>query len=77
MTITKIALVEPAAAGLHIYSRAGLPRLGSVLLGTILKAQGYDVSVQVEEIRPIDDAPLLDADVIGITSTTPRCSTPT
>lgn len=70
MTITKIALVEPAAAGLHIYSRAGLPRLGSVLLGTILKAQGYDVSVQVEEIRPIDDAPLLDADVIGISTIT-------
>ena len=70
MTTRKIALVEPAAAGLHIYSRAGLPRLGSILLGTILKELGYDVSVQVEEIRPIDDAPLLRADVVGISTIT-------
>ncbi len=70
MTIGKIALVEPAAAGLHIYSRAGLPRLGSLLLGTILRDLGYDVSVQVEEIRPVEMAPLLAADLVGISTIT-------
>ncbi len=74
--IRRIAIVEPAAAGIHVFSRAGLPRLGCVLLGTMLRDEGYEVSVQAEELRPIDEAPLLEADVVGIsviTSTATNC----
>jgi radical SAM superfamily enzyme YgiQ (UPF0313 family) len=70
MTIKKIALVEPASAGLHIYSRAGLPRLGTVLLGTIARDLGYDVDIQVEEINPIERSRLFAADLVGISTIT-------
>jgi len=69
--IRTIAFVEPAAAGIHIFSRAGLPRLGTVLLGTMARDAGYDVTVQIEEIRPIDFGVLLQADLVGISTITP------
>jgi len=72
--IESIALVEPAAAGIHIFSRAGLPRLGCLLLGTIALDLGYRVSVQVEEIRPIDRELLLAADLVGISTITPTAA---
>ncbi len=73
--IKKIVLVETKSSYLHVYSNAPFPRIGSVLLGTILRNLGYDVSVYIEEMAPLDEADLLSADVVGLsclTSTTPR-----
>jgi radical SAM superfamily enzyme YgiQ (UPF0313 family) len=67
----RVVLLEPQAAGLHIYSRFGMPRLGVVLLGTILREQGYDVSVQVESVRPFDLEAVRQADLVGISVITP------
>ncbi len=71
----KIIFIEPKASGFHIYSKWSLPRLGAVVLGTVLKELGHDVKVYVEEIRKIDKPDLYSADVVGIstiTSTAPR-----
>ncbi|MFH1874440.1 MAG: radical SAM protein [Pseudomonadota bacterium] len=73
--IKKIVFIEPKAPGYHIYLKWGLPRLGTIILGTILKQHGYDVKIFVEEIKPIDFEELFNADVVGIstiTSTAPR-----
>ena len=52
--LKKLVFVEPKSTHLHIYSRVCIPRLGSVLLGTIMRAKGYDVRVFIEDIQAID-----------------------
>jgi len=70
MKLKKAVLVEPSSTHLHVYSRFTIPRLGSVLLGTIMRDRGYDVKVYIEDIVPVDMADLLSADVVGISSIT-------
>ena len=74
-TLKKIIFIEPKAPGFHIYSKWSLPRLGSVMLGTVLQNLGHDVRVYVEEIQKVDKEELYSADLVGIstiTSTAPR-----
>ncbi len=66
----KIVLVEPKSTHLHVYSRVAIPRLGVVLLGTILRKQGYDVRVYIEDIAPINMTDVLSADLVGISTIT-------
>lgn len=66
----RFLFIEPRAPGRHIFSRIQLPRLGNILLGTILKGRGHECRVLVEEARPIDPKELQWADVVGISSTT-------
>src|SRR6267143_4119592 len=47
--LKKLVFVEPKSTHLHVYSRVCIPRLGSVLLGTIMRAKGYDVRVYIED----------------------------
>ena len=71
----KITLIEPASPGVHVFSKVKAPRLGLPILGTILKNQGHQVTVYVEEIRKVDFSEALASDVVGIstiTSTAPR-----
>jgi radical SAM superfamily enzyme YgiQ (UPF0313 family) len=73
--IRKIVLVEPKSTHLHVYSRVCIPRLGSVLLGTIMRNKGYDVRVYIEDIAPVDMSEVMSADLVGIstlTSTAPQ-----
>ena len=73
--IRKIVFVEPKSTHLHIYSRVCIPRLGSVLLGTIMRNKGYDVRVYIEDIAPIDMNEVMSADFVGVstlTSTAPQ-----
>ncbi len=73
--LRKLVFVEPKSTHLHVYSRVCIPRLGSVLLGTIMRNQGYDVRVYIEDIHPIDMDEVLSADLVGIsalTSTAPQ-----
>ncbi len=75
MPIKKIVFIEPKAPGYHVYSRWGLPRLGTILLGTILKDHGYEVKVFVEDVKGINFEDVFEADAVGIstiTSTAPR-----
>ncbi|MBI4637394.1 MAG: B12-binding domain-containing radical SAM protein, partial [Candidatus Rokubacteria bacterium] len=73
--IKKLVFVEPKSTHLHVYSRVTIPRLGSVLLGTIMRAKGYDVRVYIEDIHELDMQEVLSADLVGIsaiTSTAPQ-----
>jgi radical SAM superfamily enzyme YgiQ (UPF0313 family) len=74
-SLRKLVFVEPKSTHLHIYSRVCIPRLGSVLLGTIMRAKGYDVRVYIEDIQAIDVSELHSADLVAvsaITSTAPQ-----
>jgi radical SAM superfamily enzyme YgiQ (UPF0313 family) len=67
----KIAFIEPKAPNLHIFSQFPLPRLGTILLGTIMKQRGWEVEIFVEEMRKIDYEIIKDADLVGISTITP------
>ncbi|MFQ5901500.1 MAG: B12-binding domain-containing radical SAM protein [Thermodesulfobacteriota bacterium] len=71
----KIVFIEPESPGFHIFSRIPLPRLGTMLLGSILEREGYEVESYVETVGGIDLKRVMEADAVGIstiTSTTPR-----
>lgn len=73
--LRKLVFVEPKSTHLHVYTRVAIPRLGSVLLGSIMRNKGYDVRVYIEDIAPVDMNEVLSADVVGIsaiTSTAPQ-----
>ncbi len=73
--LKKLVFVEPKSTHLHVYTRVAIPRLGSVLLGTIMRNKGYDVRVYIEDIHPIDMAEVMSADLVAIsaiTSTAPQ-----
>lgn len=70
-----IYFIEAKSPGVHIFSRTPLPRLGTILLATILKNRGYNTRVFIEDISRPDWKLLEDADIIcisSITSTAPR-----
>ncbi|MBI5097661.1 MAG: B12-binding domain-containing radical SAM protein [Nitrospirae bacterium] len=70
-----IYFIEAKSPGANIFSKFPMPRLGSILLATILKNKGYNTKVFIEDIAAIDWNQLEDADFIGvssITSTAPR-----
>ncbi len=74
--LEKVLFIEPRSPRPHIFSRVVIPRLGSVLLGTILRAQGLKVKVIIEEIAT-PDHPAFDFQpdlvcISSISSTAPR-----
>jgi radical SAM superfamily enzyme YgiQ (UPF0313 family) len=71
----KIVFIEPKSPSSHIFSLVAIPRLGTLLLGTILKQRGYEVRVYIEDMVKLDHADIITADLVGIstiTSTAPR-----
>jgi radical SAM superfamily enzyme YgiQ (UPF0313 family) len=74
-TLKKLVFIEPKSTHLHIYSRVCIPRLGSVLLATLMRNKGYDVRVYIEDIHAIDMNEVFSADLVAIsaiTSTAPQ-----
>ncbi len=67
----KIIFIEPKAPNLHIFSQFPLPRLGTILLGTLLKNRGWEVEIFVEEMRKIDYEIIQGADFVGVSTITP------
>jgi len=73
--MAKIVFIEPKAPNLHIFSQFPLPRLGTLILGTMMKARGWEVELFVEDFRKVDFDIVATADLVGIstiTSTAPR-----
>ncbi|MGD0828615.1 MAG: radical SAM protein [Desulfobaccales bacterium] len=74
--MNKILFIEPRAPREHIFSRVAIPRLGSLLLGTILQRQGREVKVVVEDMATPDYRTLnFKPDLVcisSISSTAPR-----
>jgi radical SAM superfamily enzyme YgiQ (UPF0313 family) len=71
----KIVFIEPRAPNLHIFSEFPLPRLGVLILGTMMQKRGWEVEVFVEDLRRVDYGLVAAADIVGIstiTSTAPR-----
>ncbi len=70
MQINKIVLIEPKAPGDHVYKTIYMPRLGLPLLGTLLKQEGYEVNILLGDGDTLSPAEVLDADLVGISTTT-------
>jgi radical SAM superfamily enzyme YgiQ (UPF0313 family) len=72
----KILFIEPRPPSAHVFSRARIPRLGSVILGTIIRDLGHESRVLIEEISgDVVQEDLRWADLVAIssiTSTAPR-----
>ncbi|MDF1535802.1 MAG: radical SAM protein [bacterium] len=71
----RAVFIEPRPPDPHIFSLYALPRLGGVLLATLLRERGWEVTVFVEEVAPVNFDEVLRADMVGIstiTSTAPR-----
>lgn len=72
--LKNIYFIEARSPGSHIFSFTALPRLGSILLGTILKQKGYNVKVFIEDIAPPEWDLFDDADMVCISSITPTAN---
>ena len=68
--MARIVFYEPAAIYSHVFQRYHMPRLGPILLATILQREGHDVSVYSDAIQTTTMQNLLDADLVGISSIT-------
>ncbi|MBI4683159.1 MAG: B12-binding domain-containing radical SAM protein [Nitrospirae bacterium] len=63
-----IYFIEAKSPGAHIFSFTALPRLGSILLATILKNHGYNTKVFIEDLVAPDWKQTEDADMICISA---------
>jgi radical SAM superfamily enzyme YgiQ (UPF0313 family) len=66
----QISFIEVKSPGAHIYSKFPIPRLGSVLLSTILKNNGYNVKVFIEDIDEPDWLYVENSDIVCISTIT-------
>ncbi len=66
----KIVFIEANPPDFHIFTRMPLPRLGTVLLSTILKQNGYEVKSYVESVAEMNLEEVLKADLIGLSTIT-------
>lgn len=69
-SIKHILFLEPKSSHLHVYSDAYIPRIGSLLLATILRNHGYGIRVMLEEVERIDTAEFAESDLVCISSLT-------
>jgi radical SAM superfamily enzyme YgiQ (UPF0313 family) len=67
--IKKITLIEPKNDHLHIFSKFELPRLGSILLATIMRDKGYQAESLFMKSREIR-ARHIETDLVGISTIT-------
>ncbi len=71
MTIRKISFIEARSPGAHVFSKFPIPRLGAVLLSTILKERGYEVRAFIEDVAEPDWSYVEDSDLVCISTITP------
>src|SRR5208337_4401736 len=67
--IRRITLIEPKNDHLHIFSKFVLPRLGTILLATILRDRGYTAESLFMSRKEIL-ARTVNADLVGISTIT-------
>lgn len=66
----KIVFAEPKATDEHIFAQFKLPRLGVIILGTMMKKRGWDVDILIESLAPIRIDGITGADIVGISAIT-------
>jgi radical SAM superfamily enzyme YgiQ (UPF0313 family) len=69
--IRKISFIAAGAPGLHIFSKFPIPRLGAVLLSTILRERGYTVKTFIENLSAPDWSFIESSDLACISTITP------
>ena len=69
----RIILVEPQSKEDHVYKHVRMPRLGLPILGTQLQEAGYDVKIFMGTGDALPWPQLLQADLVGISTTTATC----
>jgi radical SAM superfamily enzyme YgiQ (UPF0313 family) len=73
--MNKIVFIEPKPPNFHIFSKFMSPRLGTFILGNLMKQRGWEVEVYIEDMARIDWDRVTSANIVGIssiTSTAPR-----
>ncbi|HAM52877.1 MAG TPA: hypothetical protein DCP92_20080 [Nitrospiraceae bacterium] len=70
MAIRRISFIEAGSPGLHIFSKFPIPRLGAVLLSTILRKRGYDVKAFIEDVVTPDWSFIESSDIVCISTIT-------
>jgi len=71
----KITFIEPRAAGIHVYTRFKMPRMGLPTMATEARDRGHTVRVFIEDVGKVDFQAAYDSDLVcisSITSTVPR-----
>jgi radical SAM superfamily enzyme YgiQ (UPF0313 family) len=67
--IKRITMIEPKNDHLHIFSKFELPRLGSILLATLMRDKGFQTESLFMKSKEILSR-TLDADLVGISTIT-------
>ncbi len=70
MVIKRISFIEAGSPGLHIFSKFPIPRIGAVLLSTILRERGYEVKAFIEDIAEPDWSFIENSDLVCISTIT-------
>ena len=70
MVIKRISFIEAGSPGLHIFSKFPIPRIGAVLLSTILRERGYEVKAFIEDIAEPDWSYIENSDLVCISTIT-------
>lgn len=79
----RVVFIEPKSTHIHVYSSVHIPRTGGLLLGTMLRDRGHEVSVVVEDMLPrrVTEADvwrqIAGADLLCVSTITPtagRCA---
>ena len=71
MVITRVSFIEVGSLGLHGFSKFPMPRLGAVLLSTILRERGYEVKAFIEDVAEPDWLFIENSDLVCISIITP------
>lgn len=66
----RISFIEAKSPGANIFSKFPIPRLGAVLLSTILKERGYDVKAFIEDIAAPDWSYIENSDIVCVSTIT-------
>src|SRR4030067_2484634 len=70
MVIRRVSFIEVGSPGLHIFSKFPIPRLGAVLLSSIIKERGYEVKAFVEDVAEPDWSFIECSDLVCISTIT-------
>ncbi|MDA8171215.1 MAG: radical SAM protein [Nitrospiraceae bacterium] len=70
MGIKRIAFIEPNTPGRHVFSKIRIPRLGALLLATIMRNRGYETRVFLEDLAPPDWSWIENSDLLCISAIT-------
>ena len=70
MVIRRVSFIEASSPGLHVFSKFPIPRLGAVLLPTILRERGYEVKAFIEDVAEPDWSFIESSDLVCISTIT-------